>query len=72
MLWEFRYNKNTTETAKKIYSVYGQGDITNCQVWNWFSKYCFGNTSLRDESRPGYASLLNQEALRELVECSLH
>ena len=30
--WEFRNNKNATETAKKISSVYGQGIITDYQV----------------------------------------
>ena len=27
MLWEFKNNKNATEIAKKIYSVYDQGII---------------------------------------------
>ena len=31
MLWEFKNNKNATRTAKKICSVYGQGDITDCK-----------------------------------------
>ena len=31
ILWEFRKNKNDTEIAKKICSVYYQGVITDCQ-----------------------------------------
>ena len=31
MLWEFKNNKNVTEMAKKISSVYNQGVITNCK-----------------------------------------
>ena len=34
MLWRFKNNKNTTETAKKILSVYYQGVITDRQVRN--------------------------------------
>ena len=70
MLWEFKNNKNATETAKKICSVYGQGVITDRQVRNWFSKFRSGDTSLRDEPRPGRSSDLDQDALRELVECN--
>ena len=66
ILWEF---KNTTETVKKISNIYGQGVITNHQVWNWFSKFCSGNTLLKNEPRSRCSSDLDQEALRELVEC---
>ena len=39
MLWEFKNNKNVTEIAKVISSVYGQGIITNCKAQNCFLKY---------------------------------
>ena len=32
MLWEFKNNKNATETAQKISCVYGQDVITKRQV----------------------------------------
>ena len=56
MLFKFKNNKNTTETAKKHFSVYGQGVLTDHQIQNWFSKFHSGNISLRDEFRPGYSS----------------
>ena len=34
MLWEFKNNKNATETAKKISCVYTQGAITERSSWN--------------------------------------
>ena len=71
MLWEFKNNKNAAETAKKISSVYGQSVIPDHQVQNWFLKIHSGDTSLTDESRPGHLSDLNQEALRELLQCNL-
>ena len=48
-LWKFENNKNATQTAMKIFCVYDQGDITDCQIQNWFSKSCFVDTSLTNE-----------------------
>ena len=53
MLCEFKNNKNITEIAKNICSVYGQSVITDCQVENWFSKIHFNDMSLKDEPKPG-------------------
>ena len=66
MLWELKTNKNATETVKKMSSIYGQGVITDCQVRNLFR---FGETSMRDEHRPGRPSDLDQDALSKLVGC---
>ena len=67
MLWEFKNNKNI---AKKICSVCTQGVITDHQVRNWFSKFHSGDTALRDKLKPGCSLDLDQEALRDLVECN--
>ena len=69
MLWEFKNNKNATETAKKICSIYGQCVITDCQEQNWFSKFHSGNMLLRNEPRLGYSSDSDQDASRQLMEC---
>ena len=47
-LWEFKINKNASETAKKIYRAYDQ-----CVL-------------------PRRSSDLDQDALRESVECNSH
>ena len=71
ILWEFKNNKNTTtETAKKICSVHGQGVITYCWVRNQFSKFPSGDTSWKMNPRRERLSDLNQDALKELVECN--
>ena len=62
MFWKIKNNKNASETAKEISSVYGQGIITGRLVQNWFSKFCSVNMSLRNESRPGHSLALNQDA----------
>ena len=71
MVWEFKNNKNAIEIVKKILSVYGQGVITDHQVWKWFSKFCSSDMSLRDEPRIECSSDLNQNALRESVKWNL-
>ena len=67
MLWEFKNNKNATESKKKVFSVYSRGVITHCQVGNWFLEFRSGDTSLSDESWPGRLSELDQDALTEFI-----
>ena len=64
--------KNANETAKKMSNVYDLGVITDRQVRNRFSKFCFAERSLRGEARSGRSSDFNQNALRKLVECNPH
>ena len=68
MLWEFKQGNNAMETAEKICSVYGEGTITDRAVQNWFVKFCSGDTSLKDEQRPGRSSDFDDDALKALVE----
>ena len=51
ILWEFKNYKNATETAKKICSVYDQNIITDHQVWNWYLKFCSGDTERWTQTR---------------------
>ena len=70
MLWDLKQGKNATETAEKICSVYGEGTITDRAVQNWFVKFRFGDTSLKDEPRPGRSSEFDAEAFNSLVDCN--
>ena len=72
IMWELMNYKNATETAKKISRVHGLSVITDHQVRNWFSKFHSGDTLLRDETRLGCSSNLDQDALRKFVECNPH
>ena len=63
MLWEFKKNRDASETILKIYSIYSRGIITNCQVQNCLAKFCSDDMSLRDETRLGHLSDLNQDIL---------
>ena len=63
-------NKNDAETVERISCVFGQGVINDSPGRNWFSKFCSGDTQLRNEPRPRCSSELDQNALRELIECN--
>ena len=71
-IWTFKNNINATETAKKNSNayVYVLSVITDHKVPNWFSKFPSEDTSLRDEPRLGRSSDLDEDILRELVECN--
>ena len=49
MSWEFKNNKKVREAAKKNCSVYEQRVILDRRGRNWFSKFSFADTSLKDE-----------------------
>ena len=70
LLWEFKSKKNRSETVKKFSSVYDHDIIADYQVENWFSKFRSGETSFRDEFRPGHLSDLDLDVLREFMECN--
>ena len=69
-LWEFKQVNNATETADKICSVYSKGTITDWAVRNWFMKFRFGDTALKDEPRPVHSYDFDDDALKALVECN--
>ena len=72
LLWEFKQGNNAMETAEKICNVYGKGTITDRAKRNWFVKFRSGDTSLRDELRPGRSSNFDDDVLKALVECNPH
>ena len=63
MLWEFKQGNNATGITAKICSIYPKGTIIDRVVRNWFVKFCSGDTSLKDEPRPGHSSDFDAEAL---------
>ena len=53
ILWEFKQGNNAKGTAEIICSVYGESTITDRALRNWFVEFRSGDTSLKDEPRPG-------------------
>ena len=52
--------------------MYGESNLIDRAVQNWFVKFRSGDTSLTDEPRPGRSSDFDAEALKSLVECNPH
>ena len=52
--------------------MYGKGTITDRAVGNGFMKFRSGDTSLKDEPRPGCSSDFDDDALKTLVKCNAH
>ena len=71
LLGEYKKKHNAIETAK-ISRVYGQGVITDHLVQNWLSKFCSGDTSLKDKARGERSLDLDEDSQRELVGCNSH
>ena len=72
ILWEFKKDKNATEAAEKICSVYGEGVNTDFQVRNWFSMFSSCDALSRDEPIQRHSLDFVQYILRELEECNPH
>ena len=52
-IYFFKKGKNTTDTQKKICSVYGEGAMTDRMCQKWFAKFHTGDFSLDDAPRSG-------------------
>ncbi|XP_014609810.1 PREDICTED: histone-lysine N-methyltransferase SETMAR-like [Polistes canadensis] len=68
MLWEFKQGNSAKATAEKICTVYGEGLITDRAVRNWFVKFRFGDTSLKDEPRAGRPSDFDDNLLKTILD----
>ena len=49
---QFKNNENATDIAKKISSVYDQGEITNHQIWKYFSKFRSSDWKMNPDQNP--------------------
>lgn len=74
VIWCFgnKQGNNAKATAKKICSIFGKGLISDLKVRNWFAKFCFGDTTLKNESKAGRLSNLDENLLKAILEQNLH
>lgn len=67
MLYEFRKGKSAAKATRKINSVYTEAlDERKCQ--RWFAKFRSGNFNLKNEPGSGRRSMVDEDALRAVVE----
>ena len=68
MLYEFHQEKNATQAAIAISSIYGENvfSVRTCQ--KWFTRFREGNFDLEDEQRPGRPQELETGGLQALLD----
>ena len=72
MLYYFKKGKNTTETQKEIYAVYGDGAVTDQTCQKWFVRFRAGDFLLDDAPRLGRPDEVDSDHIETLIETSLH
>ena len=68
MLCSFKKGKNTTEIQKQIYTVYGEGAVTDQTCPKWFAKFCVGDFSLDDATQSGRPVEVDSNQIKTLPE----
>nr|XP_023030100.1 uncharacterized protein LOC111518017 [Leptinotarsa decemlineata] len=67
-LYEYKLNQSAAKTAQKINEAFGNGSVNERTVRRWFAKFRSGDFSLEDEPRSGRPTVIQDEALRSLME----
>ena len=63
MLKEFNQEKNATQAAIAISSIYGENVVSVRTCQKWFTRFREGNFDLEDEQRPGRPQELETDGL---------
>ena len=65
LLYYFRKGKNAVQARKKLYDVYGEKSFTECQCQNWFARFPSGDFDLKDASRSGSLTEVDDDKIIE-------
>ena len=68
VLWLYRQGDSTQQTVEKICAQYGRTAVTIRTVQRWFKRFQRGNFNLEDEDRGGRPSVINEGAIKTLVD----
>ena len=63
MLYELNQEKNATQAAIAISSIYGENVVSVRTCQKWFTRFREGNFDLEDEQRPGRPQELENDGL---------
>ena len=56
------------QTRKKLYDVYGEKSLTECQCQNWFARFRSGGFHLKDAPRSGRPTEVDDDKIRAMIE----
>ena len=56
------------QTRKKLYTAYGQKSLTERQCQNWFARFRSGDVDLKDASRSGRPTEVDDDKIKVMIE----
>lgn len=68
MLFFYRKEKNATQVANKICTIYGKGAVAERTVLKWFSRFKADDFNLKDQERPDMPSTTVEDQIKTLIE----
>ena len=66
LLYYFRKGKNSVQTRKKLYDVYGEKSLTERQCQNWLAGFRSGNFDLKDAPRSGRRTEVDDDKIKAI------
>ena len=55
-------------SSKKLYDVYGEETLTERQCQNWFARFRFGDFDLKDSTRSGHQTEVDDDKIKAMIE----
>ena len=68
LLYYFRKGVNAVQARKMLYDVYGKESLTERHCQNWFARLCSGDFDLKDASRSGRPSRVNNDKINAIIK----
>lgn len=68
LLYEFKLHHSATQAAGNIRAAFGVDSVTDRTAQLWFQRFRSGDESLEDRPRSGRPSVVNEDALRAMME----
>jgi len=68
MFFFYRKDKNATQAANKICTVYGEDAVAERTVRKWFARFKAGDFNLEDQERPSKPSTTDVDQIKTLIE----
>ena len=68
LLYYFQEGKNAEQARKKLYDIYGEKSLTECQCQNWFAHFRSGDFDLKDAPHSGRPTQVDDDKIKAMIE----
>ena len=68
LLYYIRIGKNALQAWKKLYDIYGEKWLTECQCQNWFAHFRLGGFDLKDAPRSERPTEVDDDKIKATIE----